>query len=235
MRGLREERGVAALLTVGFLAVVGGIVIAFMLASARVNDSYTLLYSAAQSAAFSAATSAEIREGEVSIPCTSPLADVRGTPSRCEEGLAVESAYQVLKAIFASRPGGFCLYGYNCQSGGRAVYMRVDGATDTSLQVFNTDFNPGQGTKCYDQVLGPIGDIDALPIPSGQDGVIDRLESGKFLCWGLREDLGRPEPTMHSIQYSSGVVVRLETKVDLFAFRDQATVVSASAAVGQGE
>lgn len=232
MRRLREQGGVAALMTVGFLAVIGGMVIALMLASARTNDSYTLLYSAAQSAAYSAATAAEIKDGEVGIPCESRLTD---PPSGCDAGLAVSAAYQFLKVVFRSQPGGFCLAGYNCDRGGsRPVFMRVEGGdSKPSLKVFNTDFNPGSSARCYDQVLG--GDTSKTPIPPGTDGVEDASSPGKFICWGLREDLGRSEPSMHSIQYSSGVIVRLETTVDLFAFRDRQTAVQAAAAVSQGE
>lgn len=233
MRDPRGERGVAALMTVGFLAVVGGIVIALMLASARTNDSYTLLYSAAQSAAYSAATAAEVKDGEVGIPCESRLTE---PPAGCDAGLAVSAAYQFLKVVFRSQPGGFCLAGYNCdRGGGRPVYMRVEGGdSKPSLKIFNTDFNPGSSTKCYDQVLG--GDTSRTPIPPGVDGVEDSSSPpGKFICWGLREELGKSEPSMHSIQYSSGVIVRLETTVDLFAFRDRQTAVQAAAAVSQGE
>lgn len=233
-RRLQEERGVAALMTVAFLSVLGGLVIALMLASARVNDAYTLLYSAAQSAAYSAATTADLGgSGEVQIPCDDdPLGDVRGTPSRCENGLALGAALQVLRPIFRGKPSGFCLADYNCTTGGRPVYMRVEEGSSTSLQIFNTDFNPEIAqTKCYDQVLGSSG--GALPIPAGQDGILD--SGGRFICWGLREDLGRSEPTMHSVQYASGVVVRLDTEVDIFAFRDRPTSVAASASIGQGE
>ena len=212
---MREERGIIALLTVAFLAFVGALAIAFVLASARVNNAYSLMNGAAQAAAFSAATSTGVQDGKALIPCDI-IQTVRQTDaSGCFAGDSHEAARELMENIFADKPSGFCFS--NCEAGDIPVYM---GERDASwIQVFNIE--EGQ-PECSTSDF--LADIDGVNVA----GTVPP----RFRCWVVRED-ARDRP--YSIKYSSGVIVRLRARLDLFLFRDRELEVFAGATIAQGE
>jgi hypothetical protein len=215
---MREERGVVALLTVAFLTLLGIFAIAFVLAAAKINNAYTLLNNAAQSAAFSAITSTTVSEGKVLIPCSDEILIIRETPSGCNSGDAYRAAEELLQATFANNPSGFCFR--NCEEGQSPVALGEEGSS--WVQVFNTD-GSGDETNCTESSF-ESSSIDAI--------LVENSEPPLFSCWVARQSA---DQTPYSLRFSSGVVVRLESEIDLLLFGDRKVTVYAGAAIDQGE
>lgn len=229
-RFIAERSGVITLMTIGFMAGAG-VVIVFALASIGFGTSiYNAQYQATQTAAYSAASTIKQSQGggQSIIDCSIP----DPASAWCASGPAFDAAEQSLYASLGSKatnPSAFGLF-YN-------GINRAPGVNEVPLYLSDANKNPNRGIYVYN-LTAPFGVAKAgyenfknNPVP-GQTPCFNSNQSGaaQRLCWQVNDGnwLGAPI-------FQSGVVVRTITELRLppgcsnFCFKPVRLVATAGA------
>lgn len=197
-RLIAEEKGIVALLTLGFMTFIGFTSLLVLWGLSYTSGAYTTLYGATQAAAYASVSQVDVAaqsSAQPSFDCGDNFnSSVSGGSAVCTQGRTAQAARDLLSSQV---PCSKAPYGLHYCSDGSGNVKLLDDA-----------LNPSNGILAYEVAYAP----GAAFVADSQHNCDNFDPQGQRICW--TNPYAAIAVTSHN--YSSGVVVATQATIPFF-------------------